>query len=117
MGRMSEETYTFPPVMKELGEVLEETGIRVAYGPNPTPVPEVVSEEAKAAWLNLPLLPLPVNNPKQLAAMRQLTDILDNGVYEDGMWHVSIADDSGVPEEQFAFDQMIVFLKEHLPGN
>ncbi len=34
----------------------------------------------------------------------------------DGMWHVSIADGSGVPEEQFAFDQMIVFLKKHLLG-
>ncbi len=34
----------------------------------------------------------------------------------DGMWHVSVADGSGVPEEQFAFDQMIVFLTKHLLG-
>jgi hypothetical protein len=32
------------------------------------------------------------------------------------MWHVSVADGSGVPEEQFAFDQMIVFLTKHLLG-
>ena len=79
---MSEETYNFPAVMKELGKVLEEAGLQVAYGPNPIPVPEVLSEEAKAAWLNLPKLPLPANNPKQLAAMRQLTDMLDNAVYD-----------------------------------
>ena len=79
---MSEETYTFPPAMKELGKVLEKAGLKVAYGPNPMPVPEVLSDEAKAAWLNLPHLPLPANNPKQLAAMRQLTDMLDNAVYE-----------------------------------
>jgi acetyl esterase/lipase len=79
---MSEETYNFPVAMKELGKVLEEAGLQVAYGPNPIPVPEVLSEEAKAAWLNLPKLPLPANNPKQLAAMRQLTDMLDNAVYD-----------------------------------
>jgi acetyl esterase/lipase len=41
-----------------------------------------LSEEAKAAWLDLPHLPLPANDPKQLAAMRRLTDMLDNAVYE-----------------------------------
>ena len=40
---MSEETYTFPLVMKELGKLLEEAAIQVAYGPNPTPAPEVWS--------------------------------------------------------------------------
>jgi hypothetical protein len=30
------------------------------------------------------------------------------------MWHVSVADGSGVPEEQLAFDQMIDFLRKHL---
>ena len=79
---MSEETYTFPLVMKELGKLLEEAAIQVAYGPNPTPVPEVLSEEAKRAWLNLPHLPLSANNPKQLAVMRQLTEMGDNAVYE-----------------------------------
>ena len=79
---MSEESYNFPVAMTELGKVLEEAGLQVAYGPNPIPVPEVLSEEAKAAWLNLPKLPLPANNPKQLAAMRQLTDMLDNAVYD-----------------------------------
>ena len=89
---MSEETYNFPAVMKELGKVLEEAGLQVAYGANPIPVPEVLSEEAKAAWLNLPKLPLPANNPKQLAAMRQLTDMLDNAVYEQLRESYSIED-------------------------
>jgi acetyl esterase/lipase len=89
---MSEETYSFPPAMKELGKVLEKAGLRVAYGPNPMPVPEVLSEAAKAAWLNLPHLPLPANNPKQLAAMRQLTDMLDNAVYEQVQESYSIED-------------------------
>jgi acetyl esterase/lipase len=78
--------------MKELGKVLEEAGLQVAYGANPIPVPEVLSEEAKAAWLNLPKLPLPANNPKQLAAMRQLTDMLDNAVYEQLRESYSIED-------------------------
>ena len=32
----------------------------------------------------------------------------------DGMWHVPIADGSGVPEMQHAFDQMIRFFRVHL---
>lgn len=77
---MSENTFTFPPAMKQLGKLLEEAGIQLAYGPNPTPVPEVLSEEASRAWPNLPQLPLPATNPKQLAAMRQLTAIGDSAV-------------------------------------
>ncbi len=32
----------------------------------------------------------------------------------DGMWHVPIADGSGVPELQLAYDEMIKFLRQHL---
>jgi hypothetical protein len=32
----------------------------------------------------------------------------------DGMWHVPIGNDSGVPELQLAFDEMIKFFKQHL---
>ena len=32
----------------------------------------------------------------------------------DGMWHVPIADGSGVPELQLAFDEMIKFFKQHM---
>ena len=38
-------------------------------------------------------------------------------VVSDGMWHMAIADGSGVPEEQAAFDDMIRFLRRHLLGN
>ena len=34
-------------------------------------------------------------------------------VVSDGMWHVAIADGSGVPEQQAAFDDMIRFLRMH----
>jgi acetyl esterase/lipase len=32
----------------------------------------------------------------------------------DGMWHVPIADGSGIPELQFAFDEMISFFRQNL---
>jgi acetyl esterase/lipase len=32
----------------------------------------------------------------------------------DGMWHVPIADGSGVPELQLAYDEMIKFFRQHL---
>lgn len=32
----------------------------------------------------------------------------------DGMWHVPIGNDSGVPELQLAFDEMIKFFKRHM---
>ncbi len=32
----------------------------------------------------------------------------------DGMWHVSIANGSGVPELQLAYDEMIKFFREHM---
>jgi len=34
----------------------------------------------------------------------------------DGMWHVPIADSTGVPELQLAFDEMIKFLRRNLGG-
>jgi acetyl esterase/lipase len=115
---MSDEIYSFPPVMRELGKVLEVAGMRVVYGPNPMPVPEVLSEEAKAAWLNLPHLPLPANNPKQLAATRQLTDMLDNAVYEQLRESCSIEDTkiNGIttmwitPPELSHDDKVMVFI-------
>ena len=115
---MSEETYTFPLVMKELGKLLEEAAIQVAYGPNPTPVPEVLSEEAKRAWLNLPHLPLSANNPKQLAVMRQLTEMGDNAVYEQLRESFSLEDAviNGIttmwisPPELRHDDKVMVFL-------
>ena len=35
-------------------------------------------------------------------------------VTNDGMWHMAIADGSGVPEEQYAFDQMMRFFNKNL---
>ena len=32
----------------------------------------------------------------------------------DGMWHVSIGDGSGIPELQQPYDEMIRFFKRHL---
>ncbi len=32
----------------------------------------------------------------------------------DGMWHVPIGDNTGIPELQLAFDQMIDFFRRHL---
>ena len=32
----------------------------------------------------------------------------------DGMWHVPIADGSGVPELQHAFDELVKFFRRHL---
>ena len=109
---MSENTFTF------LGKLLEEAGIQLAYGPNPTPVPEVLSEEASRAWPNLPQLPLPANNPKQLAAMRQLTAIADGAVYEQ-LWESYSIEDAAIngitamwitPPEVRDADKAVVFV-------
>jgi hypothetical protein len=32
----------------------------------------------------------------------------------DGMWHVAIANGSGVPELQLAYDEMIKFFNRHM---
>jgi len=52
-------TFTFPPQMEGLGKGLEEAGFNIVYGPNSVPAPDGISDEAKAAWVNLPQLPLP----------------------------------------------------------
>lgn len=43
------------------------------------------------------------------------TDGVDVTFYvKDGMWHVPIAQGSGVPELQQAYDEMIKFFKKHM---
>ena len=80
---MNAQPYHLPPALRDIGKLLEDAGISIVYGPNPTPVPEVLSVEAKRAWLNLPQIPLPANDPKQLDAMRRFTAALDQAAYEE----------------------------------
>jgi acetyl esterase/lipase len=115
---MAEEIFSFPPALKELGKVLEAAGMPIEYGPNAAPVPDVLSDEAKRAWPNLPHLPLPAANPKHLAAMRQATEIGDAVVYEQLRHAYSIEDTviNGVttmwvtPPELIHDDKVMVFV-------
>ena len=91
---MGTESYNLPPAWKEAGGLLEDAGIRVTYGPNPTPVPTVLSEEGRREWLNLPKIPLPAHDPKQLAATRLFTAALDEAVYEQLKKSFSIRDEA-----------------------
>jgi len=75
-------TFTFPPQMEGLGKGLEEAGFNIVYGPNSVPAPDGISDEAKAAWVNLPQLPLPADDPEKLAALRDLTVLVENAAFE-----------------------------------
>ena len=69
-------TYTLPEVLKTAGKALEDVDIHVVYEANPTPAPEMLSDQAKKAWLELPLVPMPATDAKKLAAMRAFSELL-----------------------------------------
>jgi acetyl esterase/lipase len=70
---LKRETFTFPPELEPLAKVMEEAGINIVYGPNPVPPPPGLSDQAKAAWANLPQVPLLADDPEKLAAVREFT--------------------------------------------
>ncbi len=76
------ETYTFPPEMEPLAKGLEEVGFDIVYGPNSIQPPQGISEEAKLAWVKLPQLPLPANDPEKLAVMREMTFLGEDAAFE-----------------------------------
>jgi hypothetical protein len=51
-------------VLKTAGKALKDVGIHIVDGPNPIPAPEMLSDQAKKAWLKLPLVPLPAKDAK-----------------------------------------------------
>jgi len=57
-------TYILPEVLKTGGKALEDVGIHIVYGPNPIPAPEMLSDQAKKASLELPLVPMPAKDAK-----------------------------------------------------
>ena len=73
VGIEKRETFTFPPELEPLAKVMEEAGINIVYGPNSVPPSPGISEEAKAAWANLPQVPLAADDLEKLAAVREFT--------------------------------------------
>ncbi len=51
-------------MLKTAGKALKDVGIHIVDGPNPIPAPEMLSDQAKKAWLKLPLVPLPAKDAK-----------------------------------------------------
>ena len=79
---MTPRAYSLPSALKSSGKVLETYGIEIEYGPNPAPVPELLSDQAKSAWPNLPRLPLAVRNADQLGALRRFTAAREQEEYK-----------------------------------
>ena len=79
---LKRKTFTFPAQMQELGKGLEKAGVKIIYGSNSVPAPEGISEEAKKAWVNLPQMPLPADDPEKLAAMREMTFLGEDAVFQ-----------------------------------
>lgn len=76
------DTFTLPIQMQALSKGLVDAGVNIIYGPNSVPAPEGISEEAKKAWVNLPQLPLPVEDPIKLAAIRALSTLGEDAVFD-----------------------------------
>ncbi len=87
-------TYRLPEVLKEAGKILEDAGIHVVYGPNPIPAPGMLSDQAKKAWLELPLVPLPAEDAIKLAATRALFELLEQMEYKALKDPYSIVDET-----------------------
>ena len=90
----ADQTYSLPEALKPLGKGLEEAGISIVYGPNPVPAPEALSDQAKAAWLQIPHLPAPAKDAKKLAAVREFMLLLEQLDYERFKEPYSIVDET-----------------------
>jgi acetyl esterase/lipase len=86
--------YILPKELKTAGKALENAGIHIVYGPNPSPAPELLSDQAKKAWLGLPLVPLPANDAKKLAATRALLEMLEQVEFQPLKDPYSILDET-----------------------
>jgi acetyl esterase/lipase len=70
-------SYSLPEALGPIAKPLEEAGIPIVYGPNPSPVPDTLSDQAKAAWSLLPQLPAPAADPEKLAVVRAFMSSLE----------------------------------------
>jgi monoterpene epsilon-lactone hydrolase len=76
------ESYTFPSNLEEPARALQQAGIPIVFGPNTVPAPAGISAQAKAAWANQLQVPLPVDDPAQLAAVRQFGNAGDQTTFD-----------------------------------
>jgi len=76
------ESYTFPPNLEESARGMQQAGIRIVFGPNTVPAPAGISAPAKAAWVNQLQVPLPADDPAQLAAVRQFGNAGDQRAFD-----------------------------------
>lgn len=77
-GRSS---YTFPPAAEPLAKGIQATGLTIVFGPNSVSPPGGISPEAQKAWAGLIQMPLPGDNPEQLAAVREFTSRGDDAEF------------------------------------
>ena len=83
-----------PEALRPAGQILEAAGITVAYGPSPSPAPDTLSDPAKAAWAQLPLLPAPVRDRAKLAAVREFALMLEQMEYDRFAEAFSVVDET-----------------------
>lgn len=74
--------FYLPEQLKDVAKVLEDAGVEIVYGPNPVPVPENLSPQAKKVWKSLPQLPLQAYDAKKLTAMRKFQAIGEKATYD-----------------------------------
>ena len=111
-------TYTLPEALKPVAKMLEDAGVPIVYGPNPIPAPETLSDQAKLTWSQLPQVPAPIKDAKQLAAVREFTFSLEQVDYERFQEPYSLFDETinGVtvmwvtPPELKHEDKVLIFI-------
>ena len=74
-------SFTLPEQMRGPAALLEEAGVEIVYGPNSVPPPDVISDAAKAAWLNLPQVPTSPD-PDRLPALRSMALLVEDAAFE-----------------------------------
>lgn len=63
--------YTFPSAAEPFAKGIQAAGLTIVFGPNSVPPPAGISAEAQKAWTGLIQMPLPGDDPGQLAAVRE----------------------------------------------
>ena len=85
---------TLPETFRPFGKTLEDAGIPIEYGPSVIPAPSSLSETAKAAWSQLPSVPMSSDNPARLNAARQVFGALENIEYQELQHRYSFEDET-----------------------
>jgi len=117
-GEQPARSYSLPEALMPIARPLEQAGIPIVYGPNPSPVPDTLSHQAKAAWSQLPQLPAPAKDPEKLAVVRDFMSSLEQLDFERFKESYSLTDETingvetmwVIPPELRHDDKVLVFV-------